>query len=76
MGRADSLQGDVILPWLGNSLVYACRAPAIMLVTGIPAGYAIAMRDFPGRRALLAITLVVMLMPAAALVVPLFLEIN
>ena len=34
------------------------------------------MMDFRGRRALLVITLVVMLMPATTLVVPLFLEIN
>ena len=35
-----------------------------------------AMMEFRGRRALLVITLVVMLMPATTLVVPLFLEIN
>ena len=34
------------------------------------------MMEFRGRRALLIITLVVMLMPATTLVVPLFLEIN
>ena len=42
----------------------------------IPAGYALAMTEFRGRRALLVATLVVMLMPNTTLVVPLFLEIN
>ncbi|NUR24307.1 MAG: carbohydrate ABC transporter permease, partial [Catenulispora sp.] len=42
----------------------------------IPAGYALAMTEFRGRRTLLIATLVVMLMPNATLVVPLFLEIN
>lgn len=69
-------QGDTILLWLRNSAVYAFFALAITLVLGIPAGYALAMMDFRGRRSLLVITLVVMLMPATTLVVPLFLEIN
>ena len=62
--------------WLRNSAVYASFALAITLALGIPAGYALAMMDFRGRRALLVITLVVMLMPATTLVVPLFLELN
>ena len=48
----------------------------ITLLVGIPAGYALAMIEFRGRRALLIATLVVMLMPATTLVIPLFLEIN
>ena len=71
-----SFQGDVILLWLRNSAVYAFLALAITLAVGIPAGYAMAMMDFPGRHALLVTTLVVMLMPTTTLVVPLFLEIN
>ncbi len=69
-------QGDTILLWLRNSAVYAFFALAITLAVSIPAGYAMAMMEFWGRRALLIITLVVMLMPATTLVVPLFLEIN
>jgi multiple sugar transport system permease protein len=69
-------QGDVILLWLRNSAVYAFLALVITLAVSIPAGYAMAMMEFRGRRALLVITLVVMLMPATTLVVPLFLEIN
>ena len=69
-------QGDTILLWLRNSAVYAFLALAITLAVSIPAGYAMAMMEFRGRRLLLIITLVVMLMPATTLVIPLFLEIN
>jgi multiple sugar transport system permease protein len=69
-------QGDVILLWLRNSALYAVAALVITLAVGIPAGYALAMTEFRGRRVLLVTTLVVMLTPATTLVVPLFLEVN
>ena len=47
-----------------------------MLVTAIPAGYGLALSRFPGRRLVLTLTLVVMIMPAAALVLPIFLELD
>jgi multiple sugar transport system permease protein len=71
-----SFQGDTILLWLRNSTEQALLALVITLAAGIPAGYALAMIEFRGRRALLVLTLVVMLMPATTLVIPLFLEIN
>jgi multiple sugar transport system permease protein len=69
-------QGDVIFVWLRNSAVYSFLALVITLCVAVPAGYAMAMTEFRGRRVLLIATLVVMLMPNATLVVPLFLEIN
>ncbi len=69
-------QGDAIFLWLRNSALYAFLALIITLAVAIPAGYALAMTEFRGRRTLLIATLVVMLMPNATLVVPLFLEIN
>jgi multiple sugar transport system permease protein len=69
-------QSDTILLWLRNSAIQASLALLITLLAGIPAGYAMAMIEFRGRRALLILTLVVMLMPATTLVIPLFLEIN
>lgn len=71
-----SFQGDAILLWLRNSALYALLSLIITLAAGIPAGYALAMTEFRGRRALLMLTLVVMLMPSTTLVVPLFLEVN
>jgi multiple sugar transport system permease protein len=69
-------EGDAILLWLRNSALYALLALIITLVAGVPAGYALALTEFRGRRFLLVSTLVVMLMPATTLVVPLFLELN
>ncbi len=69
-------QGDAILLWLRNSATYSFLALIITLCVAVPAGYALAMTEFRGRRFLLVATLVVMLMPNATLVVPLFLEIN
>jgi multiple sugar transport system permease protein len=69
-------QSDAVLQWLRNSALYSFFALIITLAVAIPAGYALAMTEFRGRRTLLIATLVVMLMPNATLVVPLFLEIN
>ncbi len=66
----------IYVTWIGNSLLYAGSATAIVLVTAIPAGYALALGTFPGRRLVLTATLVVMIMPAASLVLPIFLELN
>ncbi len=62
--------------WLFNSTVYSVAGAAIAIAACIPAGYAIATHEFPGRRALLILTMLVMLIPTSALVLPLFLEAN
>ncbi|MDX3187313.1 carbohydrate ABC transporter permease [Streptomyces sp. MN03-5084-2B] len=72
----DAFSDHLYRTWIGNSLLYAVSATAIVLVTGIPAGYGLAFGRFPGRRLVLTLTLVVMIMPAAALVLPIFLELN
>ena len=72
----DAFSDHLFRKWIGNSLLYAFSATAIVLVTAIPAGYGLAFGDFRGRRVLLTLTLVVMIMPAAALVLPIFLELN
>jgi multiple sugar transport system permease protein len=71
-----SFESGIIFTWLGNSAIYSFGALAITLVTAIPAGYGLALTEFVGRKTLLTITLIVMLMPSAALVLPLFLEMN
>ncbi|MER5451307.1 carbohydrate ABC transporter permease [Streptomyces sp. NPDC002766] len=71
-----AFQDDAVMQWLGNSALYAVISLVITLAVAIPAGYALAMTEFRGRHTLLIATLVVMLMPNATLVVPLFLEIN
>jgi multiple sugar transport system permease protein len=69
-------ENGVLFTWLRNSAVYAVGALVLTLLTSIPAGYALALTRFRGRRLLLTITLVVMIMPSAALVLPIFLELN
>jgi multiple sugar transport system permease protein len=72
----DAFSDHIFRTWIGNSLLYAFSATAIVLATAIPAGYGLAFGSFPGRRVLLTLTLVAMIMPAAALVLPIFLELN
>ncbi len=71
-----SYQDGIIWTWLGNSAFYAGAALVITLIISVPAGYAMALTEFPGRRALLAVTLIVMLIPSTALVLPIFLELS
>ena len=69
--------GDgVFTIWLGNSVVYSFSALALTLLISIPAGYALALVEFKGRRLLLITTLIVMLIPNTALVLPVFLELS
>jgi multiple sugar transport system permease protein len=69
-------QDGVMWTWLGNSSLYALSALVITLVISIPAGYALALTEFRGRKALLAVTLIVMLIPNTALVLPIFLQMS
>jgi multiple sugar transport system permease protein len=75
-GHLDSFSNSIYRAWIGNSLLYALGATAIVLVTAMPAGYGLALSSFPGWRLVLTLTLVVMIMPAAALVLPIFLELD
>ena len=68
--------GDSLLIWLKNSAIYSFGGTALAVGAAIPAGYGLALTHFIGRRTLLSITLIVMIMPATALVLPLFLEMN
>lgn len=69
-------QNGAVGKWVANSALYSVGALVITLVASIPAGYALALTEFKIRRALLVITLVVMLIPNTALVLPIFLELN
>ncbi|KQV06802.1 ABC transporter permease [Leifsonia sp. Root112D2] len=69
-------QDGAVTVWIGNSALYTLGALVITLIASIPAGYALALTDFKLRKALLVLTLVVMLIPSTALVLPVFLELN
>jgi multiple sugar transport system permease protein len=66
--------GDgVLLTWAGNSVLYAVLAVLLAVAVCVPAGYVLATQNFPGRKLLLNLTLIGLIMPASALVLPLFL---
>jgi multiple sugar transport system permease protein len=72
----DAFSSHIYRRWIANSLIYSLSATAITLAISIPAGYGLALGKFPGRKLILTLTLVVMIMPAASLVLPIFLELN
>jgi multiple sugar transport system permease protein len=74
--RLIAFQGGAILLWLKNSALYSLVALVITLLASIPAGYGLAMTRFRGRQLILSLTLVVMLVPSAALILPIYLEIT
>ena len=69
-------QSGAMVGWLENSAIYSIGGVALALLAAVPAGYGLALTQFIGRKTLLVITLITMIMPAAALVLPLFLELN
>jgi multiple sugar transport system permease protein len=71
----DYQDGEVLL-WAFNSVRYAAWGLGLSLITCIPAGYILAVARFPGRRLLLWLTLITMLLPPSALVLPMFMELN
>ncbi|HEY6075149.1 MAG TPA: carbohydrate ABC transporter permease [Anaerolineales bacterium] len=74
--RIIEYQDGEVLHWALNSVRYALLALALSLATSIPAGYILAVARFPGRRPLLWLTLITMLLPPSALVLPMFMELN
>lgn len=65
-----------LLVWFENSVTYSLASMVLALVLCIPAGYALAKFDFPCRRGIFVTTLIAMVIPEAALVLPLYLEMN
>jgi len=65
-----------ILTWTMNSLIYVVGGVLLSLIACIPAGYALAASEFPGRKLVLIFTLIAMITPSTAVVLPIFLELN
>ncbi|HEV8460587.1 MAG TPA: carbohydrate ABC transporter permease [Gaiellaceae bacterium] len=68
--------GHIYRRWMENSLLYSLSATAIALAVALPAGYGLAVGTFRGRRLVLSLTLIAMLIPASSLVLPIYLELN
>jgi multiple sugar transport system permease protein len=74
--RVDGFSDHIFRRWMANSLLYSLSAAVLTLVTAIPAGYGLVVGRFPGRKLILSVTLVALIVPPAALVLPIFLELN
>ncbi len=71
-----TFQNGVIVQWLVNSVLYTVAIVAISCITALLAGYALAATAIPFKRTLLITTLIAMIIPPVALVIPLFIEIS
>lgn len=69
-------QDGRLLTWLWNSVWYTATIVFISCATAILAGHALATAPIPFRRTLLIATLVAMIVPPVALVLPLFIEVT
>lgn len=66
----------VIYRWMLNSVYYTIVPLIITVVVALLAAFALATMRFAGRKVILTATLLAMVIPATAVVLPLFLEIN
>jgi multiple sugar transport system permease protein len=66
----------IYFTWLKNSAVLSFGGAIIAVLVALPAGYSLAMLHFRGRRVLLFLTILTMVMPNTVLVIPLFLEVS
>ena len=71
-----TFQDGVLVRWLLNSVVYTVAIVVLSCLSAILAGYALAATAIPFKRTLLIVTLVAMIIPPVALVIPLFIEIS
>ncbi len=65
-----------VLQWGLNSIIYVGASLLLAIAVTLPAGYALATTQFAGRRPLLWATLITMIIPGSALVLPLFLQLS
>jgi multiple sugar transport system permease protein len=73
-GGADT--PHVYLTWIGNTVFVAVVGGVLALLAALPTGYALAKLRFRGKKLILIVTLLAMVMPNTVLVIPLFLEVN
>jgi multiple sugar transport system permease protein len=74
--RLYAFDRGVLILWIRNSVIYCAVGAVVSVGVGLPAGYGLAMTQFIGRKTLLTLTLITMLVPSNALVLPLFLEMH
>ncbi len=60
--------------WAFNSAVYSVGGVSLSLVAAVPAGYVLAIYDFPFRRLILVLTLIAMITPNTVVALPIYLQ--
>lgn len=71
-----TFEDGVLVTWIGNSIWYTALIVSISSLTALLGGYALASTDVPFKRSLLVTTLIAMIIPSVALVLPLFIEVS
>jgi multiple sugar transport system permease protein len=71
-----TLANGIIMTWIFNSIYYTIASLILGIAVTIPAAYALGVTKFPGRKLLLWVTLISMMLPMSALVLPIYLEMN
>lgn len=66
----------LINKWLVNSLYYSLSSVLLAIGIAIPSGYVLATMNFKGRKVVMWLTLICMILPSSALILPLFLEMS
>jgi multiple sugar transport system permease protein len=69
-------QDSRILQWLWNSIWYSTLQVVVATIVAILAGYALAATKMPLQRPMLIITLIAMIVPAVAFVLPIFVQVS
>jgi len=72
----QSLGSGIIVRWIGNSVAYTATIVFIAVTSAALAGFVLAATRLPFKQAWLIITLIAMLVPPVALVLPLFIQIK
>jgi len=66
----------VLSRWVTNSIWYSLTSVFLAIAVSIPTGYTLATMRFKGRQLIMWLTLISMILPGSAMVLPLFLEMN
>jgi len=66
----------LLAQWTFNSVWYTLASVALSVAVSIPTGYVLATMRFRGRQLVMWLTLITMIIPTSAMVLPLFLEMN
>ena len=75
-GNLSGYNDFQMLTWAKNSVIYTLGSTALTLIACIPAGYVLAVSKFRGRKLILIMTLIAMITPSQAIVLPIFLEMS